>query len=148
MNEFSALKKRARAHGIQTSYFDNTGQEQFASEETLRVLLAKLENEDDEERQLSAGWVEPVLVCWQNGKCIAALRLPSGQKRIKLFLESADPLVEESRLELKWNEVRSTGDEVRLRIDVDDLSFGYYNLTAQSRGFESTSLLILAPRKM
>src|SRR5687768_4063232 len=59
-----ALEKLARAHGIQTSYIDNVGRKQFASPETLRLILERLGADAGAEAQM----IESVAVQWQKSK--------------------------------------------------------------------------------
>ncbi|HEV8543056.1 MAG TPA: hypothetical protein VGR78_11740, partial [Verrucomicrobiae bacterium] len=130
MKQFSELQKRARACGIQISYLDNTGREQFASEETLRVLLQKLEAGAENEREARPRWTEPVVVCWRNNDATAGLRLDSrAVRRLKVFVESSASNLEQiARSELKWQPARSRGTETRLRFGLKHLPIGYYNL--------------------
>src|SRR5688572_17551173 len=69
-----ALEKLARAHGIQTSYIDNVGRKQFASPETLRLILERLGAGASGEQ---AGMIEPVAVHWQKEKSQIKVRLPA-----------------------------------------------------------------------
>src|SRR5690349_7232384 len=54
----SQLQKLAVQHGIQPSFIDDRGREQFASDETLRILIESFGVE-------KRGTVDPVHVCWQ-----------------------------------------------------------------------------------
>jgi 4-alpha-glucanotransferase len=69
----SAIEREAQERGIQTSYIDNVGKRQFASEETLRMILECL---GPREPQGSLRVIEPVIVRWQNSPSKMTLRLP------------------------------------------------------------------------
>src|SRR5688572_6325812 len=86
----TALEREAQVCGIQTSYIDNTGKKQFASEETLRLLLDRLGLGKSES---SAPIIEPVLIRWQNANSQFLLRLPARELNdatLKLRLEDGE----------------------------------------------------------
>ena len=61
----SALERLARANGIQTSYIDNVGRKQFASSETLRLILDRL---GVREGVPPLAMIDPVAVHWQKSR--------------------------------------------------------------------------------
>lgn len=87
----SALKRLARYYGIQTAYYDVSGNKQQASDAALRKIVSALgcevsEDADDEtitaiansrRRELLARVVDPVVVAW-DGTGVVSVRLPLG----------------------------------------------------------------------
>src|SRR5687768_11484762 len=70
------LQRVAQKYGIQTSYVNNVGKTQVASEETLRLILDRLGA-----NQADAGWrvLEPVAVKWQQAKSSLTIRVPANE---------------------------------------------------------------------
>ena len=86
----TALEELARAHGIQTSYIDNVGRRQFASPETLRLILERLGADASAERERM---IEPVAVHRQKSKSQIKVRLPAEELSdalLRLTLENGE----------------------------------------------------------
>ncbi len=147
MNPVSALQKRAQAHGIQTSYLDNTGREQFASEETLRILLQALESPEQQQNISEAGWVEPVLVCCQRQNRRATLRMRGPQKP-RIFLYGEDSANRSPRHELSCKATQVSSQKNEIQVEVKNLPIGYYHLWAEAGDFREACLIISAPRQV
>jgi 4-alpha-glucanotransferase len=138
MKKLAALQRTARAHGIQTSYIDSSGQERFASEETLRVILQRLGA--DEHVPLP---IDPVAVSWQKSKSLLKIRASEKPRRIEIALEDGGkplPIPNSQTRELE-------GGHFELHLPVPDLPTGYHDLVFTTRSGEHRALLISAPRK-
>ena len=145
----SAIEREAQARGIQTSYIDNLGKRQFASEETLRTILERLGPADSESKLRV---VEPVIVRWQKSASKMILRLPAGELRdamLHLRVEEGDqeciPLREVAGLEERFG---AAGQIAELTLDVPELPTGYHTLAVETASGSHESLLISAPTKL
>jgi 4-alpha-glucanotransferase len=145
----SALEELARAHGIQTSYVDNVGRRQFASAETLRLILARLGAEENAELPRM---IEPVAVHWQKSKSQIEVRLPADQLSealLRLTLESGE---EECIPVQELTGVRKPGRASKgiaeLRLDVPELPAGYHTIAIETRSERGECMLMSAPQKL
>jgi 4-alpha-glucanotransferase len=140
-SDISHLQKTARAHGIQTSFIDSVGQEQFASDATLRLILERL-GVDAAEPKLPA--VEPVLVSWQKTKAPLKTRACEKPRRIELQLAQSD-----KRAPIRnFRAHQLPTGEFDLELPLSDLPTGYHDLIFATKSGEHRSLLISAPRKL
>jgi 4-alpha-glucanotransferase len=158
------LERLARRHGIQTSYVDNVGRRQFASETTLQLILERLgvnagaaADGGDAGRGAGLLMVEPVAVRWQGEKSKIRVRVPGAdiQKAVlRLRLEDGGeefvPLKELSgvRSSRGAERVEKDGTIAELKLDVPELPTGYHTLTVESGEARGECLLISAPRKL
>ena len=143
------LERQAQARGIQTSYIDNVGARQVASEETLRAILECL-GPSASESELRV--VEPVIVRWQNSPAKMILRLPAselGDAKLRLRVEDGEeeciPLREVAGVEDK---IEGAGGIAELTLDVPELPTGYHTLVVESASGSRESMLISAPAKL
>lgn len=143
----SKLEHLARQAGIQTSYLNNVGERQFASEETIRLILDRLGVTEGAARMLDA-----VSVRWENSRGRVTVRVPAGEvSRAKLRLTLEDGTEECIRLK-KLPGVRETegqrGKVAELQLDVPALPVGYHSLAVETNESFQDSLLICAPKKL
>lgn len=145
----SALDREAQACGIQTSYIDNTGKKQFASEETLRLILDRF-GPSKSERAVPV--IEPVLVRWQNTKSQFLLRLPARELNDATFRLRVEGGEEESiplrEIAGVADRLDPTGEIAELMLDIPELPTGYHSLFLESASGTYESMLIAAPPKL
>src|SRR5262245_49606250 len=115
MKKLSPLQQLARSHGVQTSFVDNTGQEQFASDETLRLILDRLRFD-----QFHSPIVEPVIVSWQKAKSALKTQLAEKPQRIELHLEGKSVALQNFRV----RNLAKAG--FNLELPLADLPTGYH----------------------
>lgn len=144
-----ALERLAIAHGIQTSYLDNLGQRQFASSETLRLILERL---GVKEGAAPMRMVEPVAVKWQQSPSRLTLTLPAADiSSAVLYLtpEGADaeriPLRDIAGVRVRQDQTTKLAE---LQLDVPELPTGYHTVAIESGSRREECLLISAPRKL
>ena len=144
-----ALEKSARAHGVQTSYIDNVGCRQFASPETLRLILDRLGADANAEQ---ARMIEPVAVHWQKSKSQIKVRLPAGELSdalLRLTLENGE---EECIPVRELTGVRNTAGAKKgvaeLSLDVPELPTGYHTIAIETEAQRTECMLMSAPRKL
>jgi len=145
----AALEREAEARGIQTSYIDNTGKKQFASEETLRVILDRF-GPSKSERELPV--LEPVTVCWQNSRSQLLLRLPAGELNDAMFRLRVEDGDEEC---IPLHDLAGVADRLdrtsgiaELTLDIPELPTGYHSVFVESASGTHESMLIAAPPKL
>jgi 4-alpha-glucanotransferase len=145
----AALEKLARAHGVQTSYIDNVGRRQFASEETLRLILERL-GVDELEQKLRV--IEPVVVCWQGRNSTMKVRLPARelrQAKLCLQIDGAEEECVPLRKVAGMIKGQISGEKIaELQLDVPELPAGYHSLAIETDSHRHEALLISAPRKL
>ncbi len=141
MRKLSLLQQTARTQGIQTSFIDSSGVEQFASDSTLQLILQRLGVDRNEPKRAA---VEPVLVSWQGSRSPLKTIVVEKPRRIDLQLaDSARRLpIRGFRMQEKRN-----GD-LELALPLSDLPAGYHDLIFTTRSGEHRSLLISAPRRL
>ncbi len=158
------LYQLAELYGIQTSYYDVTGQQRHAAADALLQVLRsmgaaveKIQDASDalrERRQtLWRRRVEPVTVVWEGGNAEVVVRLPSQQAdspwHCHLAFEAGAtqewscsgrelPLVNEAEVE----GVRYTAKRLSLPQPVPR---GYHHLTLEFQGTTAESLILSAP---
>ena len=144
-----ALERLARANGIQTSYIDNVGRRQFASPETLRLILDRL-GVTDEAPQLTM--IDPVAVHWQKSKSQLSINLPTheiSQSVLRLTLEDGSeeciPLREIAGVRERG---KVSANLASLQLDVPELPTGYHTVAIETSSVRADCLLISAPRKL
>src|SRR5262245_36435174 len=111
MTNLTPLQKLARSHGIQTSFIDNSGKRQIASDETLKLILERLGVES--RREPDKG-LEPVMVSWQRSKASLKIRVAEKPRRIVLRLQDSDE--ERSIRNFRICEPRGASLEVELPV--------------------------------
>jgi 4-alpha-glucanotransferase len=147
--ESSGLARLACLHGIQTSFIDDTGQEQLASEETLRLILERLgvrvsSKSDIEDSVRNAQersdqrLINPVTICRPEQESL--LRVNKGRKARRLAISLTDETGREIRLHLKPAEPD--------RIALPKLPMGYYRAELECGGWRESALIIAAPTKL
>ena len=143
------LERLARTHGIQTSYLDNVGRRQFASSETLRLLLDRMGvNESESPPRM----IEPVAVHWQKKRSRLSVSLPNSDlSTAVLFLTPEDgdqeciPLRELAGVRVRHDQAEKIAD---LQLDVPELPTGYHTLALETNSRREECLLISAPQKL
>lgn len=147
-----ALERLARAHGIQTSYIDNVGRRQFASEETLRLLLERLGVDDATAGVPALRVIEPVALRWAKSRSQVTLRFPAGELSralLRLRLEDGEEECIPIRELAKNAAADSSRDKLaEIRLDVPELPTGYHTLAVETAERTDECLLISAPRKI
>jgi 4-alpha-glucanotransferase len=145
----SALERRARANGIQTSYVDNVGRKQFASPETLRLILDRLGVTEDEPQ---LAMIDPVAVHWQKSRSQLSINLPApeiSRSILRLTLEDGSeeciPLREIAGVR---EGEKDSAEVASLRLDVPELPAGYHAVAIETSSSRADCLLISAPRKL
>ncbi len=139
MKKLSPLQQLAQSHGVQTSFIDSSGKEQFASAETLRLILDRLGVDET-----SSSMVEPVIVSWQKTKPPLRTCVSEKPRRILLRIENSDKPVAVRNFGVR--DLPLGGFE--LELPLSDLPTGYHDLVFTTRSGEHRSLLISAPRKL
>ncbi|MBX3412286.1 MAG: 4-alpha-glucanotransferase [Pirellulales bacterium] len=162
----AALKKLARAHGLQTSYEDVSGTRQNATPRAMLATLqgfgAPLETYEDVPEALrafesaqNAAWVEPVAVVKMGAIDTVGLRLPesraTGRLEGELFLETGETftfvnLVEDLHLA---GHLEIAGERhVLLRCPLPGaLELGYHKLILRLHGRQFEVLILAAPKQ-
>lgn len=161
-NRVARLRRLARLHGIQTSYFNVHGERVRAAEDTLEALLAALGIHISTELErdpagMSRPWplhiIEPVIVAWDGVFSSVDVNY-SGSSRCtpEFHIVTEDGHTIGLRAaELHSHDALQTGTEPG---DVTTSRFGlshevppgYHRLICRLDGHESASLLISAPR--
>jgi 4-alpha-glucanotransferase len=160
------LGRLARAHGVQTAYYDIAHKRVHASPETLLAVLralgaplAKAEEARDALREHEqARWrrpCEPVVVAWDGGPAELSLRLPRAlsDARIGLSLRLEDggvlDLPCDPSLLPAARGMQVEGERYIVKtVDLPGgLPLGYHRLTVEIGGKEAEALVIAAPRR-
>ncbi len=157
------LRRLARLHGIQTSYFNVQGERVYASEDTLQSLLGALGVTVD--RDISAASrsklpspdrpIEPVVVAWDGRLSSISIRATAGDDAIPglhVLTEDGHTMPVEARRCTADGiaDVGRSGCCTSLQITVPlnlQLPPGYHRLVCTQGGRETSSLLISAPRR-
>ncbi len=159
------LGRLARAHGVQTAYYDITHKRVQVPPDTLLAVLralgapiAKVEDAREALREHEqALWrrpCDPVVVAWDGGSGELPLRIPRAQSDatigLHLRLENGDALDLSCDLSLLpvAREARVEGERYVVKtVDLPDgLPMGYHRLAAKIGGKEAESLVLAAPR--
>jgi 4-alpha-glucanotransferase len=159
------LRQLAEFRGVQTSYYDVTGQEQHASAEALlpvlRSLGAPLEKLDDageayrhSRQELWRRWVEPVAVAWDGGATELLVRLPASCAAIlscALRLETGETRewnweVERAALQ-ESTQVEGVPYQARRLALPGGLPPGYHQLILSTAGKRAECLVLSAPSR-
>ena len=159
-----SLRRLARARGVMTRYTDAAGNEQLASDDSLRVVLAILGVEVAGERDATDALRElrvertrralpPTIVAWQGRPFALMLRAAAGRTppfSLDLRLEDGDV----RRIELRARDAIGSADEPidgptrttwRFRID-ERLPAGYHHIVDPDGGGDT--LLLVAPERV
>jgi len=160
------LGRLARAYGVQSAYYDIAHKRVMASPRTILAVLcalgAPLEKAEDARDALreheQARWYrpcDPVVVAWDGGTGKLPVRLPRtvSDTRIGFRIRLEDGFVRElpcdlSRLPAAQEKEVEGERYVMKMIDLPGgLPWGYHNLTVETRGKTSETLVLSAPRK-
>ncbi len=160
------LGRLARAHGVQTAYYDIAHKRVTVSPPTilavLRALGAPLEKAEDARDALreheQARWrrpCDPVVVAWDGGSGELPVRLPHtvSDARIGFRLCLEDGSVRELPCDLSRHpaaQEKDVGGERYVMKTIGlpgNLPWGYHNLTVEIRGKTSETLVLSAPRE-
>lgn len=148
-NELARLRRIAEANGVQTSYIDNVGRKQFASEETLRLILDRL---GAFEETAAPRMIEPVIPCWQKARNQLLVQLPARDLQnadLRLKLEDgSEERIPLKKLALFPNQKVSQDKIAILRLDLPDLPTGYHSLFVETDAGSQESLLISAAKRL
>ncbi len=139
------LQRLAEAAGVQTSYVDNTGVPRAASEETLTAILQVLGVDPQNPKEAFESMAaekkkrvcEPVIVCWQKKTSPVVKINLSGERKVKLLLQT-DGIESELKPDLLKNQ------DLRL----PQLPTGYHKLIIEKGNDRTEALLISAPQKL
>ena len=145
----AALERLARTHRIQTSYIDDVGRKQFASPETLRLILERLGADASAEQ---GSMIEPVAVHWQKSKSEIGVRLRAdelGDAVLRLTLESGEeeciPVRELTGVQKPGGASKGIAE---LRLDVPELPTGYHTIVIETETQRGECMLMSAPQKL
>ncbi|MGB3399032.1 MAG: 4-alpha-glucanotransferase [Candidatus Deferrimicrobiaceae bacterium] len=160
------LGRLARAYGVQSAYYDIAHKRVTVSPRTilavLRALGAPLEKAEDARDALreheQARWrrpCDPVVVVWDGGTGELPVRLPHtvSDARIGFHLRLEDGSVRELPCDLSRLPAAQEKDVEGERYVMKTiglpgkLPWGYHNLTVETRGKTSETLVLSAPRK-
>ncbi|HEX6587909.1 MAG TPA: 4-alpha-glucanotransferase [Longimicrobiales bacterium] len=158
------LRRLARAHGVMTRYTDAAGNQQLASDDSLRAVLGLLGAEVSGELDASDALRElrierarralpQTLVAWEGRPFALTLRTPSGRTppfRLELRLGNGDA----RRIDLRERDALGRMDEAvdgvavttwRFRVE-ERLPAGYHRIADPDGGADT--LLLVAPERV